>query len=99
MKGFSSKSEGHYRRAVEIDHGVADARYYLGTALSGGPDLCDAERQFRRAIELRPDYYEAHLALGQLLKERDDLQGARAHFDAAARSPDPQFRSAASRLR
>jgi tetratricopeptide (TPR) repeat protein len=99
MKGFGSKAEGHYRRAIEIDPGNAGAHYYLATTLSGGRDLPEAERQFRRAIELRPDYYDAHLALGQLLKARGDLQEARWHFDAAARSPDPQLRSAASRLR
>src|SRR6201986_1228860 len=99
MKGFGSKAAGHLRRAVEIDPEIADAHYYLATPLSGGRDLPEAERQFRRAIELRPEYYEAHLALGQLLKARGDLQEARSHFDAAAQSPDPQLRSAASRLR
>jgi hypothetical protein len=60
-----------------------------------GGDSAEAERQFRRTIELNPDYYEAHFALVCQIPARGNVQeGA-----DTARSPDPQLRSAASRLR
>jgi tetratricopeptide (TPR) repeat protein len=99
MKGLPDKAADHYRRATEIDPSLADAHYYLGSMLAQSRDNAEAERQFRRAIELNPDYYEAHFALGQILAARGDIQEARSHFAAAARSPDPQLRNAASRMR
>jgi predicted CXXCH cytochrome family protein len=99
MKGFPDNAAIHYRQATEIDPSLPDAHYYLGSALAETRDSIEAERQFRRAIELNPDYYEAHFALGQILAARGELQEARSHFAAAARSPDPQLRNAASRLR
>jgi tetratricopeptide (TPR) repeat protein len=99
MKGFPDKAAGHFRRATEIDPSLAEAHYLLGSVLSQSRDNAEAERQFHRAIELNPDYYEAHFALGQILAARGDIQEARSHFAAAARSPDPQLRIAASRLR
>ncbi len=99
MKGLLAKAAGEYRSAIEIDSQLADAHYYLGQILAGGRDSAEAERQFRRAVELRPEYYEAHFALGQLLAARGNLEEARSHFQAAAQSPDPRLRDAASRFR
>lgn len=99
MKGRADQAALHYRRAIEIDDRLPDAHFYLGDALARSHDSAEAERQFRRALELDANYYEAHFALGQLLAARGAAQEAREHFAAAAQSPDPRLRDAASRMR
>jgi TolB-like protein/Tfp pilus assembly protein PilF len=54
-------------RALDIDHGLADAHASLAFATTYQFDFLAAEREFERSIELNPRYASAHEWFGLLL--------------------------------
>lgn len=65
-----------YRRALEIDPGLADAHLNLGRLLHDGEQTAEAEPHYRRALELRPDDAIAAYNLGVALQDLGRLAEA-----------------------
>ncbi len=81
------------RRAVELDHGLADAHNSLAFALFYGAwDFAGAEAEFKRAIELDPKYATAYHWYGNSLLSRGRYAEALALIDHA-RQVDPHSAS------
>ena len=72
-----------YRRALEIEPGMAEARCNLGNVLKDQGDFAGATACYRETIAARPDLAEAHANLGVALHELGDLEGAQAALDRA----------------
>jgi tetratricopeptide (TPR) repeat protein len=66
----------HYRKALEANPRVPDARVDLGVALDGEGQRKEAIEQFRKAIEIKPDYAEAYCDLGKTLLETGNTEEA-----------------------
>ena len=62
----------HLQAALEIDPGLFNAQYMLGSMLHRRGDLAGAVAHFRRAIAIKPDFAEAWHYLGDLLIEQND---------------------------
>lgn len=77
-----------YRRALEIDPGLADAHLNLGRLLHERTEMAEAEQHYRRAQELLPDdatpAYNLGVALQDLGRPRD---AAEAYEAALKRDP------------
>jgi protein O-mannosyl-transferase len=66
------RAEEHYRAAIQLDPGSAQAYYNYGVLLVGAEKYQPAQDAFRKAIEINPYYADAHNNLGYLL-ERNGL--------------------------
>jgi tetratricopeptide (TPR) repeat protein len=60
----------HFRKAVELDPGHAEAHNNLGISLFLTRDLDGAARAYEKAIQLNPDYAHAHCGLGLTLQQQ-----------------------------
>ncbi len=79
-----TKAEAAARKALEIDHSIAEAHNALGVIeLFYKWDWEAAEKLFQHAIELNPSYAEAHQRYGMLLVVRGRFEEAAAEFDQA----------------
>ena len=61
------KAKGFARKALEIDHSLAEAHAALAFASMYDYDFLTAEREFERSIELNPRYAPAHEWFGLYL--------------------------------
>jgi len=77
-------------KALEIDHGSAEAHTSLAYASMYHYDFATAEREFERAIELNPRYRPAHQVFGWYLCIMDRYEEAYAELQRAIRL-DPVF--------
>jgi Flp pilus assembly protein TadD len=73
----------HFRRALEIDPALPQARRELGQALWRLGELDKAEEAYRQAIEQNPSDVWAHDSLGLLIAAREDWTNARNEFAIA----------------
>ena len=64
-----NEAVSYYRRAIELEPGLAQAFFNLGTALNSAGDVNGAIACYQRALALRPTYVEAHCNLGNALKD------------------------------
>ncbi|MBL6934842.1 MAG: tetratricopeptide repeat protein [Alphaproteobacteria bacterium] len=69
--GRLSQAEALYRRVLESDPHIVDARYNLGIIHQSRGDGEEAIACFRQAIEQAPDFTMAHLALSNALQDTD----------------------------
>jgi Flp pilus assembly protein TadD len=84
MGGTSAKeAEASFRRAAELDPGLADAHHALGQIHQARGEDDAAMECYRLAVAARPDLIEAKCNLGNILRERLDLDAAMAQYDAA----------------
>jgi tetratricopeptide (TPR) repeat protein len=67
-----------YRRALELDPGMADARLNLAKALAGREPEA-AIRLYQQVLERQPDNAEVHASYAALLAQRGELQTAVSH--------------------
>ena len=79
-----------FRKAIELDPGLAIAYYSLGTALEREGQLDDAIAEYQKAIELEPTRALLHAALGDALFERGRLDDAVAKWQKAIEL-DPNY--------
>lgn len=78
-----------YRRALELDPGIADAHVNLGRQLQIARELGGAEFHYREAARLEPDDPTPHYNLGVLLEEVGRREEAvHAYRQALLRDPD-----------
>jgi tetratricopeptide (TPR) repeat protein len=75
-KGRLAEAEAHFRRAVELDPGCAQAHCNLGNALREQGRLEEALRHLTRALERQPGLAEAGLNLAVVLEEQGRLEEA-----------------------
>lgn len=86
--GAADAATDHYRRALAIDPGFAQAHAALGDALRESRDFGAAALSYRKALELDDSLAQAHYGLGVTLLERSDFQNATVYFrNALARAP------------
>lgn len=72
-----------YRRALEIDPGLADAHVNLGRLLHERGETVEAERHYRLALAARPDDTTAAYNLGVVLQDLGRLREAADAYLAA----------------
>jgi tetratricopeptide (TPR) repeat protein len=72
-----------YRRALEIDPGLADAHLNLGRLRHETGDLAAAEEHYRAAANARPDEPTTAFNLGVVLQDRGRLAEAAAAYEQA----------------
>ena len=72
-----------YRKVIEQDAGIYEARMNLGILLSEKGDQSGAEEQFAKASALRPQEVAPVLYHAGLLEKRGDLAGAAESYDRA----------------
>jgi len=65
--GRPEEAAGHFRKALALKGPDAPAHYNLGTALTLGRHLDQAEYEYRQALRLDPGYANAHNNLGNVL--------------------------------
>ena len=69
LRGVKAQAEAHYRHALELDPGHAEALNNLGVLLDETDRPEEAETCYRRAVSLRPDYIDALRNLGARLRD------------------------------
>jgi tetratricopeptide (TPR) repeat protein len=72
-----------YRRALEIDPGLADAHVNLGRLLHERGETAEAERHYRLALAARPEDTTAAFNLGVALQDLGRLREAADAYEAA----------------
>ncbi|HET9373101.1 MAG TPA: tetratricopeptide repeat protein [Vicinamibacterales bacterium] len=72
-----------FRRAVELDGALVEARINLGNSLAETGDLAGAEAQLREATRLDRGAIEARLGLGAVMLRQDRIAEAATAFQAA----------------
>ena len=78
-----------FRRALQVQPGLAQAHNNLGIGVQDQGRLEEAVASYRRALALKPDYAMAYNNLGTALKEQGKLEEAVACFRHACRlKPD-----------
>jgi predicted membrane-bound spermidine synthase/tetratricopeptide (TPR) repeat protein len=83
--GGGPEALDHLQRAVELDPGLASARYDLATALFGADRYEESIRQFRLALAAMPDAATAFNALGVGLVSKERPAAAVDQFREAIR--------------
>jgi len=81
--GNTEAAIAHYRQALKIRPGYADAHGNLGTALLQAGSLDEAMAECREALKTNPENAEAHNNLGNALLQKGNINDAMAHFQTA----------------
>jgi Tfp pilus assembly protein PilF len=87
----------HYRTALELDPGYAEAHANFGSALLRAGRLVEAESELRRSLELGADSTGLRLALAESARALGHDAAAAAHYQAALER-EPGSRAAANNL-
>ncbi|HET8691534.1 MAG TPA: tetratricopeptide repeat protein, partial [Steroidobacteraceae bacterium] len=95
--GRASEALGHYRRAVELEPGNAEAQSVYGLMLLNLGRTGDAEGPLRRAVEIAPRHPALRMNLAQWLAQAGRLDEALAIVSAVAEE-EPQHWWAWARL-
>ena len=77
------RAEEHYRTAIQLDPGSAQAYYNYGVLLVGAEKYQPAQDAFRKAIEINPYYADAHNNLGYLLERNGIFSEAATEYQRA----------------
>jgi tetratricopeptide (TPR) repeat protein len=89
-RGRIEEAIAHYRTAVEIHPGLANAHFHLANLLAAEGQIDAAIGHYRLALDTLPRFGGARDALGRLLIAKGDLPNAMAHYQQEARPrPDP----------
>jgi TolB-like protein len=81
----SVKAKALALKALELDHGSAEAHVSLAFAAMYHYDFLTAEKKFERALELNPKYGLGHQRFGWYLSVVDHYEEAYAEFQRAIR--------------
>jgi len=87
------KAEEHYRAAVALSPGLAEAHYDYGVLLVQQRRTREAAQAFERALAVNPNYAAAHNNLGNMLEAEGRAAEAESHYRAAIAN-DPTYRLA-----
>jgi tetratricopeptide (TPR) repeat protein len=60
----------HYRKAVELKPGFAEAHFNLGVALADRGQVEEAIAHYQKALEIKPDFVDARRNLEALRSKR-----------------------------
>jgi protein O-mannosyl-transferase len=91
QKGMDDEAIEQYRKAMQIDTRLTDARLNLGVLLAKHGLSDEAIQEFQELLRQKPDIAKGHYNLGLLLLQKGDLQKAESHFREAIRlDPTPQ---------
>jgi tetratricopeptide (TPR) repeat protein len=85
----------HFAEAIGSHPGYVEAHHSYGLVLALTKAYPKAVSELETAIRLAPDLLPAHLDLAEVLVALGRRGESRTHFEAAARSPDPEVREAA----
>ena len=85
----------HFAQAIGSDPNSVEAHHSYGLVLALTKAYPRAVAELETAIRLAPDLFAAHLDLAEVLVSMGRRGEARGHFEAAARSTDPEVREAA----
>ncbi len=87
--GAEEQAANHYRAAIALEPGFAEAHCRLGDALRSQGQHVPAADCYRKALTFAPDLVDAHYGLGVTHLERSDCRNATVYFrNALARDPD-----------
>lgn len=92
-EGRPEEALAAYRRAVELDPGLADARLDFGRLLHQRGEVELAEERYRQALALRPGDATAAYNLGVALADRGRLEEAAQAYETAL-AADPALSDA-----
>ncbi len=84
--GNWAKVEEHYRAALALGFGLANANFDYGVAQERQDKWDAAEAAYRQALTANPEHAAARINLGRLLERRKDFEGAVAEFRLAVAS-------------
>jgi tetratricopeptide (TPR) repeat protein len=79
-----NEAEEHYRAAIALAPGRAEAHYDYGVLLAEQGRRAEAAEAFRKALALSPRYAPAHNNLGLLLEAEGRIEDAAEHYRQAA---------------
>ena len=79
-RGEVAQAETHYRRATELDPGLAAAWTNLGNLLDRAGRRGDAREVYERALSLDPEQPEARYNLANLLSDLGETERAMAEY-------------------
>jgi tetratricopeptide (TPR) repeat protein len=85
----------HFAQAIGSDPNYVEAHHSYGLVLALTKTYPKAVTELETAIRLAPNLLTAHLDLAEVFVSMGRRADARAHFEAAARSADPEVRQAA----
>jgi Tfp pilus assembly protein PilF len=85
----------HFEQAIRSDPNYVDAHHSYGVVLALTHAYPQAVRALETAVRLSPRPAQAHLDLADVLASMGKVAEARAHFEAAAKTGDPEAREAA----
>jgi tetratricopeptide (TPR) repeat protein len=83
--GLAANDAGAFKKALELDPGMAEAHNALGELLAASGNLPQAETEFREALRIEPDMPSAQSNLGHALAARGNLPEAAWYFERAVR--------------
>ncbi|MDB5893796.1 MAG: tetratricopeptide repeat protein, partial [Rhodoferax sp.] len=78
-----AEAESHYRQALALQPGYAEAHCNLGLVLQDQGRMAEAQAAYRAALATRPDYALAHHNLGNALQHSGELVAAVACYRRA----------------
>ena len=68
-------AEAHYREAIRLEPGYAEAHYSYAILLADRGDINGAISESKKAIEIEKNYPEAHFNLAGYLRKKGDRDG------------------------
>jgi serine/threonine-protein kinase len=74
------EAQAIFRKALDVNPGLAEASYCLGVMLAEQRRDGEAEADYRKAIDLKPDFVEAYYNLGTALRRQKKHAAAEAAF-------------------
>ncbi len=83
--GEIGKALEHFREAVRLEPGSAQAHYNLATALESSGLVDEASSEYRKALDIAPEYAEAHNNFAILLARKGFLEEGLKHINEAVR--------------
>jgi len=83
QKGQLGQAIAHFKRAIELNPGAADAYNKLGAALVDAGLTAEAGPYFARAAELEPDYPPLYANLGTFSEAKGDSGSALQYYNKA----------------
>jgi tetratricopeptide (TPR) repeat protein len=96
-EGQGDEAAAHFRRAIDLNPGLAPAHFNLGTLLFSRRELDSAIAEFREAIRARPEFAGAYVNLGHALEAKGEREEAMRQYRHAV-AADPRDATARGAL-